>query len=446
MESTERTPSHWAASFFPIWTGQALSLLGSRLAQFALVWWLTEKTGSATVLATATLVALLPGVLAGPFVGALVDRWNRRVVMIVADSLVALAAAGLAALFWTETVQVWHVYGIMLARGIGGTFHFPAMSASTSLMVPKEQLPRVAGLNQTLQGALNVAAPPLGALLLAVLPMEGIMGIDVLTAAFAVTPLLFVHIPQPRGTTDDPARTPRKPSLLRETAEGFRYLRRWPGLLAVLILAMLLNFFASPAFSLMPLLVTTHFQGEALQLAWLNSAQGFGLLSGGVLLGIWGGFRRRINTALMGIVGLGLGAFLVGITPAAVFPMALAALFFGAAMNALANGSFSAVLQTSVAPEMQGRVFTVANSMAAGIMPISLAIAGPAADAVGIRTLFVVAGLSLAVMGLASFAVPVILRLEDSPQVSPSSEAGAQDAKPLTGGGETALPTEAHDR
>ena len=196
VQVKQRTPN-WAAPFFTIWIGQALSLIGSGLGGFALIWWLTATTGSATVLATASLVQILPGVILGPFVGALVDRWNRRTVMIVADGVIALFSAWLALLFWAGTVQIWHVYAIMFARALGGAFHWPAMQASTSLMVPKDQLSRTAGMNQTLHGILNIVSPPLGAFLMAVLPVHSIMAIDVLTATFAIAPLFFVHIPQP---------------------------------------------------------------------------------------------------------------------------------------------------------------------------------------------------------------------------------------------------------
>ncbi|MDD2912968.1 MAG: MFS transporter, partial [Candidatus Bipolaricaulis anaerobius] len=185
----------WKARFFTIWTGQQFSLFGSSVAQFALVWWLTQETGSATVLATATLVAVLPQVILGPFAGALIDRWSRRWVMVVADGVIALASAGLGILFFTGRIQVWHIFLVKVIRGLGGAFHWPTMTASTSLMVPERQLSRVAGLNQTMHGAMNIIAPPIGAILLAVLPMHGIMGLDILTAALAIVPLLFIPIP-----------------------------------------------------------------------------------------------------------------------------------------------------------------------------------------------------------------------------------------------------------
>jgi len=164
----------WKGPFFTIWTLQQFSLVGSQLVQFALVWWLTKTTGSATVLATATMIAILPQVLIGPFSGALVDRFSRRAVMIVADGSIALASAWLAYMYFAGSVEVWHIYMIVAIRAIGGGFHWPAMSASTALMVPERHLTRVAGLNQTMQGVTNIVSPPLGAIFLAILPMHGI--------------------------------------------------------------------------------------------------------------------------------------------------------------------------------------------------------------------------------------------------------------------------------
>ena len=139
----------WKAPVFTIWGGQALSILGSQLVQFALVWYLTVQTGSATVLATASLVGTLPQVIVGPFVGTLVDRSNRRWTMLLADSVITLATIVLAILFALDRVAIWHVYMVMLVRSLGGSFHSSAMSASTSLMVPVENLTRVQGVIQS---------------------------------------------------------------------------------------------------------------------------------------------------------------------------------------------------------------------------------------------------------------------------------------------------------
>ncbi len=256
--------SNWKSPFFTIWTGQAFSLLGSQIVQFALIWYLTIKTGSATVLATVSMMALLPGVFLSPFIGPLIDRWNRRRIMLIADALIALMTLILALLFAFDLIQVWHIYVIMFLRAIGGNFHRPAMTASTSLMVPKEHLTRIQGVNQMLNGGLNIVAAPLGALLLELLPMKGIVAIDVVTAIIAIVPLFFIQIPQPERK---PEEIDAKPSIFREMGEGFRYVLSWPGLTVILIMATMINFFLSPSISLMPLLIKDHFGGDALQLA-----------------------------------------------------------------------------------------------------------------------------------------------------------------------------------
>jgi DHA3 family macrolide efflux protein-like MFS transporter len=232
---------------------------------------MTRTTGSATVLATATLVALLPQILLGPFVGALVDRWNRRIIMIVADTSIAVATGVLIVLFSTGLVQVWHVYVILLVRSLGGAFHYPAMAASTSLMVPKSQLARIAGLNQTLQGLLSVFSPPLGALLIGLLPMHGVLAIDIGTAALAVLPLLFLSIPNPPRQTAVADGTTRKTSYWHDLGEGFTYVLKWPGLLGLILLAMMINFLLVPSSSLTPLVVTKVYGKGVVELGWTET-------------------------------------------------------------------------------------------------------------------------------------------------------------------------------
>ena len=414
MNATSQDQHRSMVPFFVIWTGQAFSLLGSQLVQFALIWWLTESTGSATVLATASLVGLLPQVVFGPLVGTLVDRWDRRVTMIVADSIIALAIVGLAALFWMDAAQIWHVYLLMFIRATAGGFHWSAMSASTSLMVPKEHLSRVQGLNQTLNGLLNIASAPLGALLIGFLPMQGVLAIDVGTAMFAILPLFFIPIPRPQRRETTETAGSAKPSIWQDLSEGLRYVRSWPGLLIILLMATVINLVLSPAFSLLPILVTDHFGGDALQLGWLESAFGIGVVLGGLALSVWGGFRRRIVTSLMGVVGVGLGVTLLGLTPATALALAVGAILVVGLMMPLANGPLHAVVQAAVIPEMQGRVFALMGSLSGAMSPLGLAIAGPVADAMGVRTWFLVGGGVTVIMGLASFFIPVVMHIEDN--------------------------------
>ncbi len=415
MQHTQQEQSRWQIPFFTIWTGQAVSLLGSMLVQFALVWWLTEKTGSATVLAIGTLVSLLPGIVLGPLFGALVDRWNRRVVMLVADTIIALATLVLAYLFAVDEVQIWHIYVIMFIRALGGGFHWPAMQASTSLMVPEVHLSRVAGLNQALNGISNILSPPLGAFLMQLMPLQAILAIDVGTAMLAIVPLFFVHIPQPqRSISEDTQDRSKKPSVWRDLREGFKYVLEWPGLLAVIVMGALGNLLFNPAFALMPLLVTDHFGGRAFELGWMEASLGIGIVLGGLTLSAWGGFRRRILTTIAGFTGIGVGVLILGLAPASSYWLALGGIFIVGVAISMTDGPLMAVIQASVAPEMQGRVFTLLISAVKVASPLSLVIAGPIADLVGVRIWYVVAGVACLLMGVGGFFMPAVVHLEEN--------------------------------
>ena len=427
MNSEQRTQpgDKWALPFFTIWGGQALSLLGSQLVQFALIWWLTKTTGSATVLAMATLVGLVPSIILGPVAGALVDRWNRRVIMIVADAVIAAATIGLAILFWTGYVQIWHIYGLMFIRSLAGGFHRIAMQTSTSLMVPKEHLARVQGINQMLNGGLNIASAPLGALLLELLSMQSILFIDVATAVVAIVPLFFIFIPQPIRASSPSGEAGS--SIWQELKLGFQYVRGWPGLLLIGLLAAFINLLLTPAFTLIPLLVTQHFGGGAFQLAWIDSIAGVGVIAGGLLLGVWGGFKRRIITSLAGLIGIGFGAVLMGLTPAYMFPLGVAAALIIGFSLPITNGPLYAALQATVAPDMQGRVFTLIESVSSAMSPIGLLIAGPVADRIGVQSWFLMGGVVSVLMGIIGLLTPAIIHFEDGREYVPDLEIGKRD-------------------
>lgn len=422
---------NWKKPFFLIWIGQSFSIIGSMLVQFALVWWMTKETGSAAVLATATILSILPQIFIGPFAGALVDRWNRKLVMIVADGTTALATLALVLLFMTGHIQIWHLYVAEFIRAIGGSFHFPAMGASTSLMVPEKHLSRIAGINQSLNGVLNIVAPPLGAFLMGILPIYSVLSIDILTAALAIIPLLFVHIPQPAKKLAGII-TPRQ--LVLDVREGFRYIAQWPGMLIILGMATLINMLFNPAFSLMPLMITRIYNGEAMQLGLMNSFFGVGVILGGLALGAWGGFKRKIWTSMTGLVGMSLGTLVIASAPASTFAVALVGMGLVGLMNPITNGPLFAFLQSRITPEMQGRVFTLVGSMAAAASPLGLAVAAPVADTLGIRFWFYIAGVMCMAMGISGFLIRAVRQLEDDqssgdvePALAAVAPAAAQD-------------------
>lgn len=397
-------------TFILIWTGQIFSLIGSGVVQFALVWWLTEKTQSAAVLATATFVALLPEVFIGPFAGALVDRWNRRLVMIFADAGIALGTVILVILFALGKAQIWHVFLILFLRAIGGVFHYPAMSASTSLLVPQEHLSRVAGMNQALRGIINIAAPPLGALLYSSLQFHWVLSVDIITAMLAILPLLFVRIPQPVAENRSVITAGQ---ILKEVKEGIKFMVSWPGALALLVIAMMINFVLGPSMTLLPLLVKNFFGGNAWHLSAVESVLGIGVILGGLLLGIWGGFKRKMITSLIGVGSIGIGILLAGIAPRSMFWMLMVAHGLVGFCLPIANGPLQAIMQTYVPNKMQGRVFTLISSLATAMMPLSMLIAAPIAQWLGVRTWYVIGGILTSLIGFGAFLLPKVVHLED---------------------------------
>lgn len=400
----------WRVRFFTIWGGQAFSMVGSSLVRFALVWWLTEETGSATVLTSATLISSLPMIGLAPFAGALVDRWDRRWVMVIADAMIALFTGALAYLFWLGIAEVWHVYVVLFLRAFGDVFQTPAMRASTSLLVPKDQLARVGGLNETLLGVINIVSPPLGALLVETINMQGALAIDLVTAMMAIAPLLFIRIPQPPVIRIEGEGAGS--SVWQEMVTGFRFVWQWQGLFFMFMVLGGLRFFMAPAFSLLPLMVTDHFGGEALELGWINSAHGLGFIAGGFLLSIWGGFKRRTATAVLGLAGLGVGSLAFGLVPADAFWLAMVAMFLRTMMLPMVRGSVMAIFQIHVPPDLQGRVFNLLLSSLSLMAPVGLALGGPLADAYGVPMIFVITGVGCMGIALIWLLNPRIMHLE----------------------------------
>lgn len=420
--SPEGAPSRPMVPFFAIWTGQVFSLLGSQLSQFALVWWLTKSTGSATVLAFATMMAILPQIFVSPVAGALVDRWSRRTVMMVADGSVGIATIVLAVLFAGGSAHVAFVYGLILCRAAAMAFHWPAMQSSISLMVPDRHLSRIAGLNQTLQGLAAIVSPPLGALLLEALPMQLILGVNAAAAFLAVVPLLFVRVPAPPRV--EGGMVGGRPSVLVDMREGLRFVRGWPGLSMMVIVATGINLLFAPAFSLQPLLVTRHFLGGAAELAWLQSALGAGMVLGGLTLSAWGGFKSRAFTGLSALALSGIALMVVGFTPSSAMPLAVGAMFVTGFALPISNGSLFAVIQAVVPAEVQGRVFSLVISGASAMTPIGLAAAGPVADGLGVQVLYIGAGLGIAAMALGACMMPAIMHIEEAGRAPRAGESG----------------------
>jgi DHA3 family macrolide efflux protein-like MFS transporter len=310
-------------------------------------------------------------------------------------------------LFSLNAVQVWHIYAAMALRAIGQTFHFPALQAAIPMIVPEKELSRAAGLNQLLYGLITIAGPPFGALLLGLLPMQSVLLVDILTAIIAVGCLLLVHIPQPLKTA-----SVIKPSVIGDMKAGFRYIWDWRGLTILIGVSVVITFFLTPAFTLLPILVTRFLEGDVLKLGWLNSAFGIGMIAGGLILGVWKGFKRRMYTCLMGVIIAGAATVGLGTTSLGKFlPGVISCFFMGLGLS-FTNGPIMAIMQARIDKDMQGRVFSLTNSISSAATPLGLAFAGPVADAIGIQTLYYIAGAAILLVCLVSFISPSLMNLD----------------------------------
>ena len=356
------------------------------------------------------------------------------------DSITALFTLFVAIMFFLDSAQIWHIYMAMFVRSACGQFQWAAMTASTTLMVPKRHLSRVAGANQALQGMMNIIAPALGAFFISILPMEGILLVDVSTTLLAVIPLLFFKIPQlTQNGTKTGSMVLKKPSFFQGLAEGWNYVTGWTGLMAIIFLAMLVNFLITPAFSLLPLVITDHFGMGAYELGFINSAYGIGVIVGGLALSAWGGFKNRIMTSLVALTISGGAILVIGVAPANMYLLALGGMAIFGFLNPIVYGPLFAVMQAKVAPEIQGRVFSFLNAGAGLASPLGLAIAGPLADATSNQLWFVLGGILTIIAGCVSFFIPEIIGIgkdtdEEKPmvQIEDSASQGFENA-PLYG-------------
>jgi MFS transporter, DHA3 family, macrolide efflux protein len=360
--------------------------------EFALAWYLTRETGRATVLATALLVALIPPIVLGPFIGPLVDRWDRKKIMIISDGSIALMTLGLVLLFYTHRIEIWHIYAAMAGRSVGQTFQGPAMQAAVANIVPEKHLTRAAGLSQTLSGIINIAAPPSGAFLMEALPMQSVLSVDIITAALAIGCLIFIKIPHPERTT-----LSIKLNILGDMGQTLRYMWSTFGIRIMVLMVSIYCFFATPAYNLFPMLVNKHLGGDVLKLGWLNMIFGVGMIAGGLALGTWGGFKKRILTSATGSAAQGLLIIVLGFVTVNLFPLAMVCNFLLGVGVSFASAPLSAILNSVVAKDMQGRVFSTMGAFSSAMVPLGLAVAGPLADATDVRIVYYIAGVILLV-------------------------------------------------
>ena len=365
-------------AFLIVWIGQVISVLATNMTQFALTIWVYEKTGSVTALALQHVFFITPFLIISPLAGALVDRHNRKRMMMVSDVAAGLGTLFLLAMQALGALQVWHLYAAALVAGVGTAFQWPAYSASISLMVPKAQLGRANGLMSLMDMGPGVLAPLLAGTLLPLIGLTGIMTIDVVTFLLAVGALALVFVPQPPPTT---AGAQGRGSLLHESAFGLRYILARPSLLGLQLVFFFGNFFSGLGFTVVaPMVLARTGNNEVIFGTW-QSVSSVGGVAGGLLLGAWGGFKRRVHGVLLGwIIGSLFGQILTGLGTS--LPVWAVAGFIGSLIIPILNGSNQAIWQAKVAPDVQGRVFATRRLIAWLTTPLTPLLAGVLADRV----------------------------------------------------------------
>lgn len=408
--------TNWKRKFFTIYAGQAFSLLGSAAVQFAVIWQLTVQSESAVTLTSAMIVLFLPNLLFGPFAGVWIDRYNRRTVMIAADSLVAVSSAVLGITFLiTPVPPVSFIFLILFVRGLGNTFHSPAMQAAIPLFVPVEMLTKAGGWGSFIVSVSTMLGPALGAILMAAFPVASIMLVDIAGALIAVSCLLAVRIPDIPGKGMGIERgggggknlassfAGARHGFLSDMKQGVLAIRQNRPLAVVLVPIILSTFLYMPMSALFPLLVRTHYMGEA----WNNAVVEFvfsgGLLISSLVMGIWGSSRRRFLMISGALFVLGAASAVGGALPRNMFWGFAAASFFMGASGTFFNVPLMAYIQETSAPEVMGKVFSMMTTAMTLASPVGLAIAGPVSEAVGVDVWFLVSGGLIAGIGVVCY-------------------------------------------
>lgn len=401
--------NNWKRVFAIIWTGQFFSILTSSIVNFAIVLWLSFETKSAEVLAFATIAAMLPQSILGLFTGIFIDRWKRKRVMILADSFIAFCTMILAVLFYLDIARIGHVYILLAMRSVGSAFHMPAMQASVPLLAPKSELIRIAGINQIIQSACNIAGPALAALFISFMKMTNILLLDVIGAALACTSLLFVTIPDP----ENEERT-QKVRLLKEAKEAFTEVRNQNGLSWLFILSIIGTFFIMPVSVLYPLMTLNHYSGNAYQISLVEAAWGTGALLGGAFLGMKKFRINEISLINWMYVLLGSTFLFSGVLPVSGYPLFVVLTAIGGISGSLYMASFTTVVQTRINPAVMGRVFSFYMSVSMLPSMIGLMSTGFLADTIGIGHTFIIGGVLVGIIGVVSFFIPSIMALRNS--------------------------------
>ncbi|QIR40554.1 MFS transporter [Tolypothrix sp. PCC 7910] len=415
-----------------IWLGQMVSLIGSSMTAFAFAIWVWELKHQATALALFHVFAQIPQILITPIAGVLVDRINRKLLMIVGDTVGGIVTITVLLLYLTNNLQLWHLYIAFAVKGTFEQFQELAYSASISTMVPKQQYSRVSSLSFLAGNGAIIIAPALAGVLYRVIGLVGILSIDIISFLFAIATVLRVHIPQPAI-----AQLHQKKSahILEDISFGFKYIISRPSLLSLLVLTAIFWFIHDLGDSVYKPMILERSGNDASILGGLFAAVGVGGVLSVLVINIWGGGKSRIKGIIFGMIGTALGRIILGLgrTPVIWIPAQLCSSF-----NYPLLGSHSdAIWLAKVQPQLQGRVFATQSMILLLTSAIANLIGGTFADQVfepamrlggnfaplfgsifgtekgaGMALMYVISSLSLLIVGISGYAIPGLREIE----------------------------------
>jgi MFS family permease len=364
-------------TFIVIWSGQLVSQMGTAMTRFALLIWAYQRTGQATALALLGFFSLVPFVIATPIAGVLVDRWDRRRVLMLADTGAGLMTLVMLVLYSTGNLQIWHLYLAEAVAGVCEAFQFPAYSTSVTMLVPRDQLGRASGMRSLSYSLSRVVAPFLGGLLLTIIDINGVMLIDIATFVFAVSAVLLVQIPRPARSEAGEA---AEGTMWQQIRFGFAYISARPGLVGLLVFFAAVNFVSALTyFGILPAMILARSGNSEIALAAVQSLLGIGGVLGGLAFSLWGGFRRRIDNILLGAaVSFMLGDLVFAFGRS--LPFWMVAALMGEFWIPLIVGGDRAIWQTKVPADVQGRVLAAQSFACELAFPLGYLITGPLAD------------------------------------------------------------------
>ena len=394
---------HWKQKFAVLWVGQALSILTSMLSQYALIWYLTDLTGSSTVLSLATMAALLPQGILSLFTGAFADRFDRRTIMIAADGAIGAISLVLALMAWRAPLTPGPILLVAALRSVGGAFHAPCLQAVTPLIAPPEALTRCAGWSQGIQTVSMLLSPALAAALYAAIPLHWIILLDTLGAVFAICGLLLARLPALKvGDAGQKLR------LWQDTREGFAVLRSHRWLWQLCLICALFSVAFMPVSALFPLMSMQYFGREAAAAALVETAFSVGMLAGSVLLGLWGGGKDKILTMPAAVLAMGGALAVTGVLPPSGFWWFAGLSLLMGVTCPFFNSVFMALIQERVEAQYLGRVLGLSGAMMTLASPIGLGATALLAEHTGLTLWFLLAGVVTLLCGGLMLLFPAV--------------------------------------